>query len=390
MVQSPDVRPTPEQYTPPLTTWGSTWRWLAMLATSGIVWGMTAKLQLAGPRWLTVLDLSFGLVSFALVTQRRRWPFPIAAILTLMGFVSASSAGPGLLALVSVATRRNVRQLVALGLLGIAGSQVYAQVQPQSNDDPPFVTLGFAIVFTILMIAIGMNIGSRRELLWSLRERAIAAETQQELRLDQARSAERERIAREMHDVLAHRISLITMHSGALAYRDDLTRDQVRESAELIQSKAHEALEDLRDVLGSLRQDGGERRPQPTYADLPALIDEATESGTAVAYDEDVDRVDELPLRVGRTVYRVVQEGLTNARKHAPGSHVRVRVQGGPEDGITITVRNPNRAGEWQAAPVSGLGLVGLRERAQLVGGSLEVLKDRESFTLRCWLPWPP
>ena len=126
-------------------------------------------------------------------------------------------------------------------------------------------------------MAWGMYIGSRRELLWSLRQRAERAESEQGLRAAQSRSNERERIAREMHDVLAHRISQISMHAGALAFREDLTAEEMRDSAGVIQAKAHEALTDLRGVLGVLRDESGEltHAPLPTYADLPALVDEA-------------------------------------------------------------------------------------------------------------------
>ena len=113
-----------------------------------------------------------------------------------------------------------------------------------------------------------MYIGSRRELLWTLRNRAETAEAEQELRVSQARSNERARIAREMHDVLAHRISQISMHAGALSFRDDLTADEMRDSAAVIQEKAHEALTDLRGVLGVLRDDGSGRVGEAPAADV--------------------------------------------------------------------------------------------------------------------------
>ena len=142
------------------------------------------------------------------------------------------------------------------------------------------------------MLAWGMYIGSRRELLWTLRHRAERAEAEQELRAAQSRSNERERIAREMHDVLAHRISQISMHAGALAFREDLTADEMRDSAGVIQAKAHEALTDLRGVLGVLR-DGpasSPHAPLPTYADLPALVEEARGSGMSGHLRRPADR----------------------------------------------------------------------------------------------------
>jgi signal transduction histidine kinase len=194
-----------------------------------------------------------------------------------------------------------------------------------------------------------------------------------------------------MHDVLAHRISLVTMHAGALAYRTDLPLEQVRETAQLIQVKAHEALTDLRQVLGMLRgEEGVPDRPQPTLADLDVLMSEARTSGMVV------DFADQLPTgtapaeQVGRTVYRIVQEALTNARKHAAGTHVSVTVAGDAERGLTVVVGNAKPVGRFQrhAAPGSGLGLVGLRERTALTGGTLSIDETDRAFTLRGWLPW--
>ena len=165
------------------------------------------------------------------------------------------------------------------------------------------MTFTFNIVVTVAIVSFGMYVGSRRELIWSLRERARQAEAEQELRVGRAQSAERERIAREMHDVLAHRISLVTMHAGALAYRTDLPPEQVRETAELIQTKAHEAMTDLRQVLGMLRgEDGVPDRPQPTLPDLHTLMDEARSSGMVDDF-HDLLAPGQLPAeQVGRTV----------------------------------------------------------------------------------------
>ena len=191
-----------------------------------------------------------------------------------------------------------------------------------------------------------MYIGSRRELLARLRERAETTESEQAARLAQARTAERTRIAREMHDVLAHRISMVTTYAGALSYRDDLTPEQVRETAGIIQENSHQALVELRQVLGVLREDSGDadpERPQPSAVDLPGLVDDARESGMNIAAD--LGPVDAIPDLLGRTAYRVVQEGLTNARKHAPNTLVTVGLEGGPDDGLTIAVRNPIHIG---------------------------------------------
>ncbi|MCR8526381.1 histidine kinase dimerization/phosphoacceptor domain-containing protein, partial [Escherichia coli] len=141
------------------------------------------------------------------------------------------------------------------------------------------------------MFAWGLYLGSRRELLWTLRDRAERAESEQQLRASTARDAERARIAREMHDVLAHRISQVSMHAGALAFREDLTAEQMRTSAAVIQAKANEALTDLRAVLGVLREQETGRPvepPQPTYGDIPALVADAREEGMSIEFTDDL------------------------------------------------------------------------------------------------------
>jgi signal transduction histidine kinase len=381
----------PEECTPPLTWWDSLWRYVLVLVVSGLAWGEIAYREWTHDSPWFWVDLAGGLTSLWIVRYRRRWPFGTALVLTLFGLFSMSAAGPGVLAAVSLFTRRNLRQIIPIALLNVVVGQTYATYQPTGNKDPAWVTFTFIVVSTVAVVAVGMYVGSRRELMWNLRERARQAEAEQELRVGQARSAERERIAREMHDVLAHRLSLVTMHAGALAYRTDLPPEQVRETAELIQTKAHEAMTDLRQVLGILRgEDGVPDRPQPTLPDLETLMDEARTSGMLVDFRDRLP-AGQLPAeQVGRTVYRIVQEALTNARKHAAGTHVSVTLTGEPERGVTVMVGNAKPVGRsnGRGAPGSGLGLVGLRERAELTGGTLTVDETDRAFTLRGWLPW--
>lgn len=386
------LQPRPEDYNPPLTRAGHLWRTLLCLAISGLAWGEFVVRQWQHYQAWFWIDLIIGLGSYVVIFGRRRWPFPVAMILALTGLVSMSAAGPATLAAVSLATRRQVPRIVAVGLVSIVVGRLYTHYQPAySSQDPPWVNFTFLVVITVAISVYGMYVGSRRELLWTLRERAHQAEAEQELRVGRAQAAERERIAREMHDVLAHRISLITMHAGALAYRTDLPPEQIRETADLIQAKAHEALTDLRQVLGVLRSpDGTGDKPQPTYSDLDALIEEARTTGMIVDFDSDLEDGQVPPEQVGRTIYRVIQEALTNARKHAVGAHVAVHVSGTPAEGIRTVVRNSARVGAhgMPLTPGAGLGLVGLKERAELAGGTLSITKDATRFELRCWLPW--
>ncbi|MCR6033294.1 histidine kinase [Nocardioides sp. zg-579] len=381
-------RPSPVEHQPPPTPWGRTWRLLAVLVISAIVW-----LPIAGDqaRWLLWLDLALGAVSLVVVHHRRRWPLPIALVISAFAAVSGTAAGPATLATVSVATGRRWQQLVVVFVVGLAGAQVFTLTQPGGGEEPLWLLSFLNVIVLAACVGWGMYLGSRRELVSTLRQRAERAEAEQELRIDRARATERARIAREMHDVLAHRISQISLHAGALGFREDLTAEEMRASAAVIRDKAHEALTDLRGVLGVLRdEDTGAvvHAPQPTYDDVPRLVAEATAAGLNVDYVDRVDRsAGPVPEVVGRTVYRIVQEGITNARKHAPGAHLLVELTGSPDDGLDVRLRNPLGFGVG-VTPGAGLGLVGLSERAELRGGRLEHRRDAGMFVLHGWLPW--
>ncbi|NKZ04015.1 histidine kinase [Actinomadura latina] len=249
-------------------------------------------------------------------------------------------------------------------------------------------TVVFVLMYAVLITA-GMLVRSRRELIASMDERARAAATEQRLRVEEARLLERERIAREMHDVLAHRISLLAVHAGALEFRPDAPADQ-REAAGIIRQSAYEAMEDLREVIGVLRDDSPDaapERPQPTLADVSALVRESRRAGGRITLEENVRDPGRVPARVGRHAYRIVQEGLTNARKHAPGARVRVSLDAGADLDIEIVNALPPGP-PAPPPPGSGAGLVGLAERVALLGGTLEHGHTADGrFRLRARLP---
>lgn len=378
--------PAPEEYQPRLSAWGHIWRLVVVLGLSAIGWLPLADNQ---PEALWAMDVGLGLVAYVLVFFfRRRWPVPIALIANLLTFGSAIASGPAVLASVSVATRRRWREIAPVASVGFAGAQVFAASQPGNGNDPFWLILAINVVATVAIFGWGMYIGSRRELIYTLRHRAERAEAEQDLRVAQARANERARIAREMHDVLAHRISQVSMHAGALAFREDLTPDEVRISAGVIREKAHEALTDLRGVLGVLRGVDGEptMAPQPTYADLSELVAEARGAGLDIEFQDRVSAPAEVPDASGRTLYRIVQEGITNARKHAPGALLTIELTGSPDFGLNVVLRNP--LGFGSAMPGAGLGLVGLSERAELRGGWLTHRREGSSFVLHGWIPW--
>ncbi|MBO0844857.1 MAG: histidine kinase [Nocardioides sp.] len=382
---------SPGVYQPPVTTWGNAWRAAAMLVLSGVTCITQLPAASRQAHWLVAVDLLLGATSFVLVWYRRRWPMAVATTITAFGVISSTVAGPGVLAAVSLATRRVWWQLAAIGLLNLVASFIYNLIVPTSGNGPWWVMLLVVTVITVAVLGWGAYIGSRRELLWTLKNRAERAEAEQELRTSQARANERARIAREMHDVLAHRISQVSMHASALAFRTDLDADQMRASATIIQDTAHQALADLRSVLGVLRDpESGEplEPPQPTYRDLAPLVEAVRAAGLKVTYDDRLGESGaELPDVIGRTVYRIVQEGMTNAVRHAPGTALRIVVSGSREEGVSVELRNPLglRPG---TTPGAGLGLVGLTERAELRGGRLEGRREDDAWVLRGWIPW--
>jgi signal transduction histidine kinase len=240
-----------------------------------------------------------------------------------------------------------------------------------------------------------MYLGARRDLIASLHDRAERAEREQALQVSTARAGERTRIAREMHDVLAHRMSLVAVHAGALAYRTDLSAAETRETAAIIQANSQRALADLREILGLLRDtergiDVTHHRPQPTLSDLDSLLDDERAAGARVTLHSDMEDLDALPESIGRSAFRIVQEGLTNARKHAPHAIVTVELTGHPGHGLDLSVRNPVWVGgELNGKDGTGFGLVGLAERAAASHGRFEHgLTRNGDFVLRAWLPW--
>ena len=300
-----------------------------------------------------------------------------------------------------MATWRRRNWVVVVGAIwvvsGIVSTALISARQTPPTGDTWYAVVGnqlLSVVFFGLAIVTGFYVRARREIIASLHERVRTAEREQALTTEAARDAERTRIAREMHDVLAHRISLVAMHAGALAYREDLTREQTAETAATIQANAQLALTELRQVLGVLRAgqvSDGVEAPQPTLAELPALLAEARETGSQVQLDvlDLTGELSRIPATLSRTSFRIAQEALTNARKHAAGQSVAVRLAGAPGGCLELEVRNRFGAALGAGAGGPGVGLTGMTERAELAGGALTYGGQPDgSFLVRARLPW--
>lgn len=342
------------------------------------------------PRALSAADQMLGALSCAAVWLRRRWPFGLAVAMLPVSFLSETSGGVAVIALFTLAVHRPFRYVAWVAGAQLVLAPLYFWWRPDP-DLPYAAAVVLVLVLTGATVGWGMFVRSKRQLMLSLRDRARRAETEARLRAEQAQRLAREAIAREMHDVLAHRLTLLSVHAGALEFRPDAPRDEIARAAGVIRESAHEALQDLREIIGVLRagdsEDAG--RPQPTLAALDALVAESLQAGMKVTLEQRVTDAGSVPASVGRTAYRIAQEGLTNARKHAPGTKVTVSVAGGPGEDLTVRVHNPPPEGDIPPVPGAGQGLIGLTERATLTGGTLEHGPTPEGgFEVRARLPW--
>ncbi|WP_371655455.1 MULTISPECIES: sensor histidine kinase [unclassified Streptomyces] len=351
---------------------------------------MSQASDYSGP--LQAADQLVGALACCAVWLRRSRPVGLAAALVVVTTVAPVAVGALLVALFSLAVHRPLKPAVAIvGAAAVAGSVV----QPVIRPDPSMGLVANVVTGTVMVLLVmgwGMLVRARRQLVAALRERAVRAEAEAALRAENAQRLAREAIAREMHDVLAHRLTLLSVHAGALEFRPDAPPAEVARAAGVIRDSAHEALQDLRQIIGVLRSpdEGAEDRPQPTLATLEALVAESREAGMKVTLDSRIGDPATVPAATGRNAYRIAQEALTNARKHAPGAEVTVTVNGRPGDGLTVEVRNPAPVGDVPEVPGSGQGLIGLTERATLAGGRLEHgCTPGGGFEVRAWLPWP-
>lgn len=353
-------------------------------------------------RVVLLLDLLVGLVATPVVLLRHRWPRAVAAVELVAAGVSSVAFPASWLAVAHLAERRRTREtavasiVMVVGaclnpfwLLDITGGHAFGSVLGRA-----LVVLLIEGVLCAVVVTIGRGVGARRELLASLRREADLARREQSARVAQAQLAERTRIAREMHDVVAHRISLVSLHAGALAYQADLTDEERQHTAEVIRDNAHRALEELRSVLGVLRDETavtpgestGTAPPQPDIAAIDRLIDDELAAGTKLTVQISNDFRD-LSETTGRNLIRIAQECLTNARKHAPGMPVVLKLAGCPTRGVLLEVRNVC-APEGSGIPGAGMGLAGLQERAALAGGHLTAGAEGDEFVVHATIPW--
>ena len=253
----------------------------------------------------------------------------------------------------------------------------------QGSEPGSFVALGMMFVLWYA----GRRLRFRGEYLRLLEERARYLEQRKSEEAERAVAQERVRIARELHDVVAHQVSLMTVQAGAaktVAARDP---DAALAAMGAVEQAGRQALSEMRHLLDVLRRDSSDDKlaPQPGCADLVSLAAEVTQAGTPVQLETE-GRLSQLPPRLDLTIYRIVQEALTNVIKHAgEGANVMVRVSANA-DGVDLSVSDDGRGAG--AHPGHGYGIAGMRERAELLGGRLTTGPDPQGgFRVAAFLP---
>lgn len=378
-------------------TWaGGLWRVAVASAIGLTIWAVRlpsiASFEIWQRIWFWVVDPVVGIAALVLVLLLvRRRPVTVALVAAACVPLSALAVGPALLATASVASRRHWPQTTIVGLVSVLALLYIGVPYPSSPDALPWWGRGIVMLLGVaLVIAVGFASGQRRALIVGLRERAQSAEREASARVDAARAAERTRIAGDMHDVVAHRISLITLHAAALGYRDDLSPAQRTEGMKTIEENARAALDELRDVVGVLRAPGAtdENRPAPSLDALEELVTEHREAGVPIELHLDVEGVP--PTLLSQTAHRVVREAVTNAVKHAPGASITVAVVGEPGDGLAIHVKDTGAHSSRSAlaASGSGTGLWAMRERVERSGGRFAHGSTDDGYEVTAWMPW--
>ncbi|MFD8418794.1 sensor histidine kinase [Streptomyces sp. NPDC059466] len=345
-------------------------------------------------RWPAVLLAAIG--CSALVC-RRRHPFGVLALTVCCGVVfqmlgfreSPVVTSPVLVSVYTVALMTD-RRTACVAASTSAAVLVGAAVVWGSRSwlDPDKAA---TLAWMALPAAVGDGVRSRRAYVAAVEERAEHAERTREQEAQHRVAAERVRIARELHDIVAHHIALINAQAGVAAHLLERRPERILAALEEIRDASRSALDELRVTVGLLRQsdDPVPRDPLPGLAQVPALLSSFERAGLAVKHTRQGD-AEPLEPSVDLAAYRIVQESLTNVRKHSGADHARVFLHYDPAC-LTITVEDDGSAGPHDPQPGAGHGLIGMRERAATVGGRLHAgARPEGGFSVTAELPLRP
>ncbi|MFC5804788.1 sensor histidine kinase [Streptomyces formicae] len=330
-----------------------------------------------------------GAVGLAL-WWRRRHPGTVAAVV-MVGYVIAFTPVALAVAMYTVGEcYRHIRALVPFALGGCAAGILALLAGPPSDWE--LRDLVFVLSLILGPLVLGFAVGIRRDLAVEAKATIEALERERGLLVERAKAGERSRIARELHDVVAHRCGNIVLTAGALKVGPHAQDPAVGRAAELIREEGHQALEELREVLGVLtpgRKADTEpgTLPHPDVSQLDKLVERAGQHGRPVELRIS-GHPETLPAPVQRAIHRIVQEGLTNAAKHAPGAQVGVLVEC-RLDGVEVQVTNGPPAGSdgVEPPPSGGNGLIGLAERISLLDGTFSAGPYDGGYRIDAFIP---
>ncbi|QUQ63598.1 sensor histidine kinase [Kutzneria sp. CA-103260] len=318
--------------------------------------------------------IAYAALAVLALVFRRRWPVA-AFLLTLPALFVSSSVVATVITLYALAVRHsNKGLLVACGLAAAIGD-----LYPWHDFEQLDANLVLDAIYATMTAAAPLFLG---QLVRSLRDIRQAREHEREMDAQAVLARERNQLAREMHDVVSHQVSLIAVQAGALQVS---TADPAaKDAAENIRRLSVDTLDELRHMVNLLRAAGSadtELAPQPTLSDLSKLV------ATSGIETRVVGTVPEVDPPVQRTIYRTIQEALTNVRKHAPGSVATVEFERADGE-LAVTVANTPSSRPVLALPSARHGLVGLQERAALLGGTVSAGPTEDGgFRLRLRLP---
>ncbi|MFE6132610.1 sensor histidine kinase [Streptomyces sp. NPDC056437] len=313
------------------------------------------------------LRLAFAVGAAFALLLRRRLPL-LTFVLTLPAILLSAAIFAGVVALYSLATLSRNRVMLGFCVLAYAICDMSSWPSPEIDlsDTSTLITLGYTTATAAAAVFLGQLVQTRRDLSLRLAEISEARDHERMLTDQSVLAKERAQLAREMHDVVSHQVSLIAVRAGALQVGSPDA--EVKEAAATIRGLSVQTLQELRHMVDVLRASGGrptELTPQPSLADLRQLVE-----GSGIEAELRTDLPNGLSPAVQRAIYRTVQEALTNVRKHAPGAAatVSIRHQGGT---VRVTVTNSAPTRPALPLPSARYGLVGLHQRAALLGGTV-------------------
>lgn len=362
------------------------------------------------PGWNRGIGFVLALVAAVALTRRHQYPWQVLGICLAAPLVFETDATAALIALFAVTRVARGLQLAGAALAVFVACGVsltydahrlreysvltMETVDPETGmveqyDVALWVPWLVAAVLVGLVLMLALWVRTRGQLVEAEQSRDAATEQTDAIRDEMIRAEERTRIARDMHDTLAASLSRISLFAGALQVNAAESPEKVANSAAQIRATAHEALDDLKGIVGVMRGTAGpqERVGHQGIDAVPALVQSARAVGMHCTLGTDLAPGD-VGMLSGHVCFRVVQEALTNAQKYASDQVVAISVTGAPESGIRIAIRNLLSTKPALVDVGSRTGLRGLAEQARDVGGKLEAGRIDSEFVVNCWVPW--